>query len=75
MVLSLSQRHLVLVCGGGHTVFRHVMLPALLLGRPRLGYQRGPPSLVPLCEVVQREGSEVLWVDKGSNMELTGVQG
>ena len=54
--------------------FRHMVLPAFLPGRPRLGHQRGPPACMPLCEVVQREGSEVLWVDKGSKMELTGAQ-
>lgn len=27
-----------------------------------------------LCEVLQREGSEGLWVDEGSKMELTGAQ-
>lgn len=60
--------------GEGHVVFRHMVLLALLLGRPRQGCQRRPPFCIPLCEVVQREGSEVLWVDKGSKMELTGAQ-
>lgn len=73
-VLSLSQRHLGLMRGEGHVVFRHMVLLALLLGRPRQGCQRRPPFCIPLCEVVQREGSEVLGVDKGSKMELTGAQ-
>lgn len=29
---------------------------------------------MPLYEVVQREGSEVLWVDKESKVERTGAQ-
>lgn len=60
--------------GGGHVVFRHVVLSALFPGRPRLGYQRVPPSCVPLCAVVRREGAEVLWVDKGCKMARTGAQ-
>lgn len=38
------------------------------------GCQRGPPFCTQLCEVLQRVGSEGLWVDKGSKMELTGAQ-
>lgn len=72
-VLSLSWRHLGLVCGGraeGFQACGAVLLP----GRPRQGCQRGTNFCLPLCEVVQREGPDVVWVDKGSKMGLTGAQ-
>lgn len=55
----------------GHVIFRHMVLPAFLPGR---GAKGDLPFLYLLCEVLQRERSEVLWVDNGSKRELTGAQ-
>lgn len=74
ILLSLSWRCLGLVCGGGgeeHIIFRHMVSPALLPGR---GAKEDLPFVYLLCEVLRREKSEVLWVDKGSKMELIGAQ-
>lgn len=62
------------MCGGGgeeHIIFRHMVSPALLPGR---GAKEDLPFVYLLCEVLRREKSEVLWVDKGSKMELIGAQ-
>lgn len=62
----------VCVCvWGDHIIVRHMVSPALLPGRGA----KGDLSFVYLlCEVLRREKSEVLWVDKGSKLELIGAQ-
>lgn len=61
------------MCGekaDGFQAYGAVLLP----GRQRQGCQRGTNFCLPLSEVVQREGPDAVWVDQGSNMELTGAQ-